>query len=196
MDNIFAGSNRIKSGQMEDSDGLIFDLKVDYAAGGAYTMSMTTNLNGMSMITTSEVTPLENDGYIVVTKAMFLGQVLLSMTQEARTDEWGLLILEQLSQEGMEGNYMEGTKGIVEYDAEGKPVTYTVISFNEDSESGESETEYVLRAEFSDYVDVTAGVSGVETEAVSPRYYNLQGMPVTAPQKGTIVICNGKKTVY
>ncbi|MDE7408736.1 MAG: hypothetical protein K2N09_01805 [Muribaculaceae bacterium] len=196
MDNIFAGSNRIKSGQMEDSDGLIFDLKVDYAAGGAYTMSMTTNLNGMSMITTSEVTPLENDGYIVVTKAMFLGQVLLSMTQEARTDEWGLLILEQLSQEGMEGNYVEGTKGIVEYDAEGKPVTYTVISFNEDSESGESETEYVLRAEFSDYVDVTAGVSCMEPEAVSPRYYNLQGMPVTAPQKGTIVICNGKKTVY
>lgn len=197
MDNIFSGNNRIKSGQMVDSDGMIFDLNVDYAAAGdAYSMTMTTNLNGMSMVTTSEYTPLDNGGYLVVTKATFLGQILISMTQEGHLDEWGLLTLEQLSQEGMEGNYVEGTKGIVEYDAEGKPMSYTVITYSEDSESGESESEYVLRAEFSDYVDVTSGVSTVETEAVSPRYYNLQGMPVSAPQKGTIVICNGKKTVF
>ena len=154
-------------------------------------------MDGMKVTGTVEYSLLENGGERLHTEVIFMGMVIASVTEEFLYDEWGLMTLQKAEEAGYGEYYAEGMRGVVEYDAEGKPSIYTVSEFYTDEDTGEEVSEYVIRAEYSDYVDVTAGVGNVNMDAAAPvRYYNLQGMPVSAPEKGQIVICNGKKVRY
>ena len=195
VDDIFIGNNRIGSAHYLDPDGLDMNVTVEYASDSdAYTATMTMTMDGMSVTGTSEYIPLENDGYIGIGTTYYEGEEMFSSREEYRFDDWGLmtLSLESATEEGF--SYGERTTGEVEYDIDGKPTVYTVSSTYFDDELGEAETEYVIRAEYSDYVDVTvgSGVSSVIDPEDTGKYYDLNGVRVSSPGKGRIVIKNGK----
>lgn len=193
---IFIGSNRIGSGHYLDPDGLDMNVTVEYATDSdAYVATMNMTMDGMTATATSEYIPLENDGYIGIGTTYFMGQEEYSSREEVRFDEWGLMTL-TLESETEEGEtYSESVVGEVEYDSEGKPATYTISEVYTDEMSGEDVSEYVIRAEYSDYVDVSAGVSGVEAVDSDARWFDLRGVRVGKPEKGRIVVGKGKKVI-
>ncbi|MDE5813481.1 MAG: hypothetical protein K2H72_04270 [Muribaculaceae bacterium] len=198
MENIFGGTNRVKSCTMIEADGMAMDVDVEYADGSDdYTAAISMTMDGITVTGTMEYALLENGGERLITEMKYMGMVIVSITQEILYDEWGLMTLQKVEESDYGEVYVEGRKGEVEYDSEGKPAVYTVSEFYTDEDTGEEVSEYFLRAEYSDYVDVTAGVGNVNVDAAAPsRYYNLQGMPVGAPEKGSIVIRDGKKIRY
>lgn len=197
IEDIFIGENRIKSGIYEDSEGVRMEVSVEYAGDSdGYLVTMLVEEDGVSMTATTEYTPLENDGYIAEMKTRMMGITLISMKEEVRFDDWGLMTLQEETMEAYgNGSGYDTVTGIVEYDAEGKPAVYTVTE--EYSEVGDDQvfTENIIRAEYSDYVDVTSGVSSVGVSEDSERYYDLNGLRVTQPKKGRIVVKDGKAMV-
>lgn len=193
VDDLFIGNNRIGSAHYVDPDDLDMNVTVEYAEDSeAYTAMMTMTMDGMSVTAISKFTPLENDGYIGEGTTYYMDEVMFSSREEVRYDDWGLatLALESETEEGV--TYGESTIGDVEYDEEGRPAVYTVShTYFEDEYE---ETEYVIRAEYSDYVDVTAGsgVSSVINTEEAGKYYDLNGVRISAPEKGRIVVKDGK----
>lgn len=191
-EDLFIGNNRIGSAHYVDSDDLDMNVTVEYADDSdAYVATMTMTMDGMTVTATSEYTPLENDGYIGVGTTYFMGEEMYSTREEYRYDDWGLMTLSYEGETEDGESYAEGSVGEVEYDQEGKPLTYTIGEFFTD-EKGEWIVNYVVRAEYSDYVDVTSGVSSVGVPEGSGKCYDLNGIPVLAPEKGRIVVRDGK----
>lgn len=196
IEDIFMGNNRIGSAHYLDPDGLDMNVTVEYADDSeAYTATMSMTMDGMSVTATSEYIPLENDGYIGTGTTYFMGEEMYSSREEYRYDDWGLMTLSMESETEEGFTYGKRTIGEVEYDTEGKPTVYTISETFFDTELEEEETEYVIRAEYSDYIDVTAGVSSVGIHEAHERWYDLNGMPVAAPEKGRIVVKEGKKRI-
>ena len=197
-EDLFIGNNRIGSARYEDSDGLDMNITVDYADDSdAYVASMTMTMDGMSLTATSEYTPLENDGYIGVGTTYFMGEEIYSTREEYRYDDWGLMTLSYESETEDGETFGESVVGEVEYDLEGKPLTYTISERYADWMTGEEIIEYVIRAEYSDYVDVTEGSGAAMMQKDSgERCYDLQGLPVSNAEKGRIVVKEGKKVMY
>ena len=198
-EDLFMGNNRIGSARYEDPDGLDMNVTVEYAADSeAFTASMAVTMDGMTMTAISEYTPLENDGYIAVGTTYFMGQELYSTREEYRFDDWGLMTLSYEGETEEGETYAEGSIGEVEYDQEGKPITYTIGEFYTEGSMDDKVMEYVIRAEYSDYVDVAAGAGALDVDGEAPaRYYNLQGIPVSAPAKGEIIVTgSGEKKAF
>ena len=198
VESIFIGDNRIKSGTIEDPDGTVMDVSVEYSdQDESFSASMSMTESGITIAVTIDYTPLENDGYLAVVKTIFLDAVVGVVTEEVRYDDWGLMTLQSEKEESYEGGmYSESIVGEVEYDSDGKPEIYTVSEHYTD-DSGEEEIDYMIRAEYSDYIDVTAGIAGPDTEYAPVRYYNLQGMPVSIPEKGQIIVTeSGAKMAF
>ncbi len=193
-EDLFLGNNRIKSAHYEDEDDMSFDVTVEYAADSdAYTMTMKgvmsdDDMGDFEITGVAEYTPLENDGYLVMSSTTFMGEEMFHSKEEVRYDDWGHLTLEYYEEEDDGELYYEKTVGEVEYDAEGWPTSYTVSEEYYDSWYGEAESELAFRAEYFDYVDVTVGVEGVEAAEGAVRYFNLQGIPVERPSAGEILI--------
>lgn len=191
-EDIFLGNNRIKSAHYEDEDDLSFDVSVDYATDSeAYTVTMKAVMNyeGMGdfeMTGTVTFTPLENDGYLMEGSTSFMGFEMGGYKEELRYDDWGFMTLQYYEESEDDEVYYEKTVGEVEYDAEGLPASYTVSEGYMDS--GKEVMEKAFRAEYSDYVDVTASVSGLESADETVRYFNLQGVEVKSPSVGEILI--------
>lgn len=196
IEDLFMGNNRLKSGLYEDKDGLM-EVTVEYEEDSeAYTVTMSVSDSDEAETATTRYTPLENNGYILEMKSWYMDSPVESVRREVRIDDWGLTTLDGTVTEDAEGLYSEITVGEVVYDEEGKPSTYTVRQHYTEN-SGEEEEYNVLRAEFSDYVDVAAAVSSVTTAGNAPKCYDLKGLPVAAPEKGSIVITEaGKKVVF
>lgn len=197
IEDIFGGANRVKSCTMIDADGMAMDVNVEYADGSDdYTATISMTMDGMTVTGTLEYALLENGGERLITEMKYMGMVIISITQEILYDEWGLMTLQRVEESGYGEVYVEGRKGEVEYDSEGKPAVYTISEFYTDEDTGEEVSEYFLRAEYSDYVDVTAGVSSVmDEEGAAEKYFDLNGIRVTSPEKGRIVIKGGKAIV-
>ncbi len=193
-EDLFLGSNRIKSAHYEDEDDMSFDVTVEYAADSdAYTMTMTgvmsdEDMGDFEITGTAVYTPLENDGYVVESTTSFMGEEAFRSKEELRYDEWGHMTLQYYEEEEDGELYYEKTIGEVEFDAEGWPLSYTVSEEYYDSYYGESQTELAFKAEYFDYVDVTVGVEAVEAAEGPVRYFNLQGIPVERPSAGEILI--------
>ena len=198
VESIFIGDNRIKSGTIEDPDGTVMDVSVEYSdQDESFSAWMSMTESGITIAVNIDYTPLENDGYMAVVKTIFLDAVIGVVTEEVRYDDWGLMTLQSEKEESYDGGmYSESIVGEVEYDSEGKPEIYTVSEHYTD-DSGEEEIDYMIRAEYSDYIDVTAGINGPDTEYAPVRYYNLQGMPVSVPGKGQIIVTeSGAKMAF
>ena len=197
IEEIFSGNNRVKSCHMIDGDGIEMDMNVEYAQDSDdYTASISMVMDGMTVTGVLEYTELENGGGRMHMELGFMGMVVMSITEEIQNDAWGLTTLQKVEESGYGETYAEGMRGEVEYDAEGRPATYTISEFYTDEDTGEVVSEYVIRAEYSDYVDVTTAVESVAAEdVVTGRYYNLQGMPVSAPEKGQIVVKDGRLSI-
>lgn len=188
---LFLGNNRILSAHYEiDDDELGFDMSVEYAEGSdAYTVKLTTEMEGMTMDAVTEYTPLENDGYILTGTTYFMGMPLYSSREEERYDDWGLLLLSSQTETEEGEEYEERVVGEVEYDQAGMPATYTVSEQYPDSATGVMVSEYVIRAEYFDYVEVSTSVADIDAEDVGMlNYYDLSGLPVEYPAAGTVVI--------
>lgn len=193
-ENLFLGNNRIKSAHYEDEDDMSFDVSVEYAADSeAYTMTMKgimidEDMGDYEIEGIAKYTPLENDGYMAESTTTLMGEEMTRSKEEVRYDDWGHLTLEYYEEEEDGGFYYEKTVGDVEYDSEGRPSSYTVSVEDFDSNDGKVESEMAFRAEYFDYIDVTAGVCSA-AEADGPvKYYNLQGMEVKHPAEGMILI--------
>lgn len=197
-EDLFIGNNRIGSAHYRDSDDLDMNVTVEYADDSeTYTANMAMTMDGMSVTATLEHIQLENDGYMDLGTTYYMGEEAFSTREEYRYDDWGLMTL-ALESEMEDGyTYTESSVGEVEYDAEGKPLTYTISERSVDGYTGEEVTIYTLRAEYSDYIDVTdnTGAAMIREEA-QERCYDLHGLPVYAPEKGHIGISNGKKIIY
>ncbi|MDE6696129.1 MAG: hypothetical protein K2K25_04560, partial [Muribaculaceae bacterium] len=148
-----------------------------------------TEVDGIPMDAVTEYTPLENDGYIVIGTTYFMGMPMYSSKEEERYDDWGLMLLSSQTETEEGEEYEERVVGVVEYDQAGMPSTYTLSEEYPDPGTGEMVSEYVLRAEYFDYVEVSTSVADVETEGVAPvKYYDLSGLPVENPAAGTVLI--------
>ncbi|MDE5795373.1 MAG: hypothetical protein K2I08_11715 [Muribaculaceae bacterium] len=199
IEDIFIGENRIKSGIYEESEEVQMEVSVDYDGDSdGYVVTMLVEEEGVMMTATTEYTPLENDGYIVEMKAEMMGFIIMSMKEEIRFDEWGLMTLQEQTIEAYgQGSGYDTVTGVVEYDAEGKPVVYTISE--ESSEVGNDQvyTENVIRAEYSDYVDVTASVKDLNVSGEAEECYDLNGLRLNEPASGKIVVTkSGKKIRY
>lgn len=198
IEDIFIGENRIKSGVYADSDDVTMDVSVEYADDNdGYLVTMRMEEDGIAVTATTEYTPLENDGYIVEMKTEMMGFTLIRLKEEVRFDDWGLMTLQEQTTEAYgNGSGYDTVTGVVEYDAEGKPAVYTVTEDFSDVGDDQVITDHIIRAEYSDYVDVTAGVSSVGIPEAPGECYDLNGIPVVAPEKGRIVVKDGRKVKY
>lgn len=192
-EDLFNGNNRLKSAHYEDTDDMSFDMNVEYAADSeAYTATMKMvmeedEMGPFEMTGITAYTPLENDGYVVDSATYFMGYEVFKGKEELRYDDWGYMTLQYYEEMEDDDIYYEKTIGEVEFDADGFPTSYTVSEEYIDAR-GAVVNEKAFRAEYSDYVDVTASVSALEAVDVEVRYYNLQGVPVERPSAGMILI--------
>lgn len=198
-EDLFTGNNRIGSARYEDSDDLDMNVTVEYADDSdAYTAHMTMTMDGMSLTAVAEYIPLENDGYIGKGTTYFMDMEMFSSHEEFRYDDWGLMTLSYEAETEGDSTYAESVVGEVEYDQEGKPLTYTISERYTDEYTGEEVIDYVIRAEYSDYIDVKdgSGVDAFEADGAE-SYYDLNGFRMTAPEKGRIVVTEkGTKRVF
>ena len=199
IEDIFIGENRLKSALYEESDGVQMEVNVEYDdTSDGYLVTMLIEEDGISMNAETEYTPLENDGYIVEMRTEMMGYTLISMKEEIRFDEWGLMTLQETTTDVYgEGSGYDTVTGTIEYDADGCPAVYTVVEEYSDLGEDRVYTDYVIRAEYSDYVDVTAGVGALDASDASEEYYDLNGVRVNEPAAGRIVVSKaGKKILY
>ena len=197
-EDLFIGNNRIGSAHYEDSDDLDMNVTVEYADDSdAYTASMTMTMDGMTVTATSEYTPLENDGYISEGTTYFEGSELYSTREEYRYDDWGLMTLSYEGETEDGKTYAKGSVGEVEYDQDGQPVTYTIGEFSTEGNIDDKVINYVVRAEYSDYVDVSTSVKDLNVSDAIEEYYDLNGIRINDPAAGKIVVTkSGKKIQY
>ena len=197
-EDLFIGNNRIGSARYEDPDDLDMNVTVEYADDSdAYIASMTMTMDGMSVTATSEYTPLENDGYISIGTTYYEGSELYSTREEYRFDDWGLMTLSYEGESEDDKSYAEGSVGEVEYDQDGKPLIYTIGEFQTEGSMDEKVLNYVIRAEYSDYVDVTTSVKDLNDADAAEEYYDLNGIRMNDPAEGKIVVTkSGKKIKY
>ncbi len=193
-ENLFLGNNRISSAHYVDEDDMDFNVTVEYADGSeAYKVTMEGFMfeDDMEKFEVEGIlvyTPLENGGYISEGTTLHMGEVMYTSKEEVQYDEWGHLLLSYESETEDDETDMESTVGTVEYDENGLPTSYTVSEEYIDNR-GKLVSENVFRIEYFDYVDVTAAVERVDVDADAPVcYYNLQGLPIQNPAKGSIVI--------
>ncbi len=196
-EDLFLGNNRIKTAHYDDIDDISMDIVVEYdAESPAYKITMDGSLDVEYLTAVTEYTPLENDGYILTGTTYMMEEELWSTREEVRYDDWGLMTLSEEWETEDGFSYGVSSVGEVEYDQEGKPLTYTVSETYVDWETEEEMTGYVIRAEYSDYVDVSQGSgAGMMIEETGGRYYDLQGMPVARPEKGRILIGKDKRMI-
>lgn len=186
---LFLGNNRLLSAHYEDEDDFNADVYVEYADDSeAYKVLMQMDMDGFIVSATMEYTPLENNGYIAEGVTSYQNQVLYSNKEEVRFDEWGHLLLAYEEEAEDDDIYFEQTVGSVEFDEAGLPIAYTVSEEYSDY-PGMLVSEYAFRAEYFNYIDVTATVNDLKVDQDTPSvYYNLQGLPVDNPTKGSIII--------
>ena len=197
-EDLFTGNNRIGSARYEDPDDLDMNVTVEYADDSdAFIATMAMTMDGISVTATSEYTPLENDGFINVGTTYFEGEEMYSTREEYRFDDWGLMTLSYEGESEDGKTWAEGSIGEVEYDQEGKPLTYTIGEFYTEGSMDEKTVSYVVRAEYSDYVDVTASVRDLNVSGGAEEYYDLNGIRINDPAAGKIVVSkSGKKIKY
>lgn len=186
---LFIGNNRIKTAHYEDSDGAIADVSAEYGEDGSYIVTMEGEMEGEPVTQTVTYTPYENYGFRIVTEASVMGVSQYEVNEE-QYDEWGHLLLscDEWSADD-EPKVVDKTIGEVEFDEDGFPISYTVTEESFNPNTGDIDKENAFRAEYFDYVDVTAGVGNVDADPdTAVIYFNLQGMPVRNPEPGSIVI--------
>ncbi len=196
---IFFGNNRIASAHGEDEDDMVFDVTVNYTDDSDnFTATLDAMMGDMPVTAKLEYNTLENDGYIRSSETYYRHVTIFSAREEYRYDDWGLLTFSEESETEGLSTMSQSTTGEVEYDAEGKPMVYTVSESYYDDEIDFEATEYVLRAEYSDYVDVTSGsCMGVADTSSTERYFDVKGNPVETPEKGQIVVSEtGSKKIF
>lgn len=201
-ENLFLGKNRIKSAVYE-SDDVSFTINVAYLDGcEGYECVMEMEEDGETIKGIAEYVGDEYEGYTLTTTTIYPDGTTESETEKVRYNEWGHLTLSYY--EWTDGTYTEVEEnlvGTVEYDEDGFPLSYTVTEDYLNDYTGQYVTENTFRAEYSDYVDVTAGVGAVSADADGPvEYYSLQGVRLAAPAKGTLCIrrqgSRSEKIVY
>ncbi|MDE5871645.1 MAG: hypothetical protein K2H22_06875 [Muribaculaceae bacterium] len=189
IDMLFTGNNRIKSAHYEDFDGASASVSADYMEDGSYTMIMDGEMEGEPVLQVTHYTTLENEGYRKVVEASIMGVRHYELTEEVY-DEWGHLLLSRdewsVNDELKVDDRMIGE---VEVGEQGFPVSYTISESMYDLNTGETYTDYSLRTEYYDYIDVALAVEDLSYDRNSEvRYYDMPGHPVDHPSKGSIVI--------
>ena len=188
-EDIFLGNNRIRKATLMDVDKVLNVTDVKYADDGSYKADMTMTDEDGTVEGNVTYSVLENDGYQMMSTVFYPdGSTELSW-EGSSYDDWGHLTLSFSSWSDGEVSIVdEFIKGTVEYDADGFPVTYTVTQESMD-QNGETFTDNVFRAEYSDYADVTLGVEQSVTDSnAAIEYYSLQGVRIEKPAAGTLCI--------
>ena len=192
-EDLFTGANRIKSATMTDGDTEM-NVTAEYASDGGYTAHVTyydaeEEEDVASVVT---YTPLDGNGSVrIVTTTDYSvgGDVYYteSYTEVYRYDAFGLILLEEEQfSDGTYAELLDRIQGTVEYDAtHGYPTRWTLQQYDYDTE----EMNNIFRAEYSDYVDASAGITDIEADTDAPvEYYNLQGVRVSRPEAGSVYI--------
>lgn len=189
IDSMMEGRNKLKSATIVDEvDGIDMNLQMTYGDDGSYTMTITL-VEDPNLIAKSVYTPLPNGGSKTVMTEEYMGYVYLTQEEILEYAPNGLILREYYCEEG-EGieTYIEETKGEFFGDDEEKPEAYEYSLYIPEDE----EWEPYMRIEFSDYVFLPnnqSAIGSIENSSDSAaEYFNLQGVRIPAPAKGTICI--------
>lgn len=192
-EDLFQGNNRVKSCTVIEED-LEMPTTVEYAPDSeSYIITMKATQGFLTLTSTISCTVKENGGYAIhMTLDTPLG-IIMEQIEEMEFDDWGLQTRGYACYiSGMPGDQTKEEQeviGIVEYDADGFPATHTVIESFYDLEEDMTYSDYTFRAEYSDYVDVTAGASAIDGETASEsEYYTFTGLRVKNPTTGSLLI--------
>lgn len=193
VDDLFSGSNRLLSATIEEpEDDMTMHMVADYAGDGSYTVSMSIDMPEISgfaveMTGTYEYTPLDEYGSSksrTTTTYSIPGLMSETLWEEevCRYDRFGLILLEEVTESPDpedEGEVLVYRRtGEVEYDPQtGYPLSWTVREYDEEVE----EMFNAFRAEYYDYVDPAAGISGVGVPEQDCEWFTLQGMRIARP---------------
>lgn len=204
---IFSGENRMKKYTMEQDDETMLVVVEydgdDFTATATATeeedgmvMSIVSTLSHKNLVFSGDEGAHGEHGYVEETD-MVLSVPMLGYEESMKTIETciydgnDLIVLEKAESEYDGETYIDDMlEGEIEYDAEeGYPLQWTLKTFNPDTE----ESEYAFRAEYSDYVNLGSGVSGIAPDATEVRYFDLTGNRISNPTKGLYIRVAGNK---
>ena len=192
VNSMMGGRNKLKSAIIVDEEeGYDMNLNMTYGDDGSYTMVISL-VEDPDLIAKTLYTPLPNGGSKTIMTEEYMGEIYLTQTEILEYAPNGLILREYFyEEEEGEEPYLEETKGEFFGDDEEKPEAYEYSLYIPEDD----EWEPSMRIEFSDYVFLKKSQSAIETiesaESSSDapaEYYNLQGIKVDAPSKGTVCI--------
>ena len=187
LDSMMGGDNRVKSAEMYDEESdLHFLLEMGYSSDGGYSMVLS-SVEMPGMVTRMTYTPLPNDGYEMLMTEEYSGLEILTIRETAEYASNGLIIREYMSEEGYGGiSYVEETKGEFFGNDADKPEAYEYSFYDSDIDEW---TPY-MRIEFSDYTLLSSpsAVEIIDCTTAPAEYYNLQGLKIQEPTKGSVCI--------
>jgi len=191
-DNLFMGANRITSAVFVEEDEESAITATYFPGSEKYELHLTLHSIDGDIEGTQTYTPTENGGYTVVSRTDYMdfGELFTEIYTETESyDDYGnLLLFEVVFSDGdSHTELVERTEGSVEYDsANGYPLVYTQQVYDWDTE----EMTNYIRIEFSDYTDVSAGITDIKADNTDApvEYYNLQGMRIDNPSAGNVYI--------
>lgn len=190
-DDLFYGNNRIASATFFDGEGGELDFDIEYD-GADYELHATGISDDEEVEIWQSFTQLENDGFKLNNRTDYKvdGQVYYTEIERhtEEYDDYGLLLLiETIFSDGTYEELEDRMRGEVDYDpANGYPLIHVVEMYDYDLDAMIN----LGRTDFEGYVDVTAGISGIGTDATDApvEYYNLQGMRIAEPRQGELYI--------
>lgn len=187
VDSMMGGTNKMESATIVDGEeGMDLLLNISYSDDGGYTMTIVL-AEDPALVSKTVVTPLPYGGSKTVTTEEYDGEVYYIEAQLMEYAPNGLIIHEYYTVEEGDYLYVEESKGEFYGDNEQQPEAYEYSIFDQETQ----EWQPFMRIEFSDYVFIENG-SGVAVTAsgedAQPEYYNLLGMRLINPEKGTVCI--------
>lgn len=186
-DSMIGGNNKLKSATMYDfEEEMAFQLEMSYTSNG-YNLTMSTE-EMPGLISNMSVIYLPNDGYSMIMKEEYNGYVFLTIEETLECAANGLILREYYC-ENADGEepYIEETKGEFFGASEEQPEAYEYSIYTSDDNAWMPS----MRIEFSDYTFIASNPNAIETVS-SPdsqiEYYDLQGIKIQEPAKGSIYI--------
>ncbi|MBD5358166.1 MAG: hypothetical protein HDR88_14425 [Bacteroides sp.] len=186
-DSMMGSRNKLKSATLYDfEEDMAFQLELSYTSDG-YNLIMTTE-ELPQLISKLSVVYLPNDGYRMIMEEAYYGSVFLTIEEILECAANGLILREYYSENAVgEEPYIEETKGEFFGGTEEQPEAYEYSIYNPEEDVWVPS----MRVEFADYTFITSDPDAIEAVSApesAAEYYNLQGIRIQNPTKGSIYI--------
>lgn len=188
INSMMGGKNKMKSAKMYDNnDKITLYMEFAYEDDGSYSITYS-DTNEPLLVAHVTVTPLPYGGSTTMTTEEYDGTVYLTIEETVEYAPNGLILRAYYCrEEDGEETYIEQSAGEFTGDEE-RPTSYEYNVYNNE----EDEWYPNMRVEFSDYTYFPYHDAGVDAVGAASEeqaeYFNLQGIKITSPEKGTTCI--------